>query len=44
VQPGRVRHFDDGVKRVDIRWTAAEIGGPIPDAMFVHGPSVKSED
>lgn len=42
VQPGRVRHFYDGVKSVDIRWTSAEIGEPIPDATFVLGPSVKS--
>jgi hypothetical protein len=44
VQPGRVRHFYDGVKSVDIHWTSAEIGGPIADAMFVLGPSVKSGD
>jgi hypothetical protein len=42
VQPGRVRHFYDGVKAVDIRWTSAEIGRPIPDATFVLGPSVES--
>jgi hypothetical protein len=42
VQPGRVRHFYDGVKVVDIRWTSAEIGQPIPDALFVLGPSVES--
>lgn len=42
VQPGRVRHFYDGVKTVDIRWTSAEIGQPIPDAVFVIAPSVKS--
>lgn len=42
VQPGRVRHFYDGVKAVDIRWTSAEIGEPIPDAVFVLGPSVES--
>jgi len=42
VQPGRVRHFYDGVKAVDIRWTSAEIGEPIPDAIFVLGPSVES--
>jgi len=42
VQPGRVRHYYDGVKSADIRWTSAEIGGPIPDAMFVLGPSVES--
>jgi hypothetical protein len=43
VQPGRVRHYYDGVKSVDIRWTSAEIGAPIPDAMFVLGPSVESK-
>jgi hypothetical protein len=43
VQPGRVRHYYDGVKSVDIRWTSAEIGEPIPDAMFVLGPSVESQ-
>jgi hypothetical protein len=42
VQPGRVRHYYDGVKSADIRWTSAEIGEPIPDAMFVLGPSVES--
>jgi hypothetical protein len=42
VQPGRVRHYYDGVKAVDIRWTSAEIGQPIPDAVFVLGPSVES--
>jgi len=42
VQPGRVRHYYDGVKAVDIRWTSAEIGQPIPDATFVPGPGVKS--
>lgn len=42
VQPGRVRHYYDGVKVVDIRWTSAEIGQPIPDAVFVLGPSVES--
>ena len=42
VQPGRVRHYYDGVKSADIRWTSAEIGAPIPDAMFVLGPSVES--
>jgi hypothetical protein len=36
-QPGRVRHFYEGVKSVDIRWTSAEIGTPIPDATFVLG-------
>jgi hypothetical protein len=35
LQPGRVRHYYDGVKSVDIRWTSAEIGTPIPDATFV---------
>jgi len=43
VQPGRVRHYYDGVKGVDIRWTSAEIGQPIADAMFVLGPSVESK-
>ena len=43
VQPGRVRHYYDGVKSVDIRWTSAEIGESIPDAMFVLGPSVESQ-
>jgi hypothetical protein len=38
LQPGRVRHFYDGVKSVDIRWTSAEIGTPIPDSTFVLGP------
>jgi len=42
VQPGRVRHFYDGIKSVDIRWTSAEIGGPIPDEVFVLGASVES--
>jgi hypothetical protein len=42
LQPGRVRHYYDGVKSVDIRWTSAEIGQPIPDAMFVFGPGVES--
>ena len=42
VQPGRVRHFYDGIKSVDIRWTSAEIGEPIPDEVFVLGPSVES--
>ena len=43
VQPGRVRHYYDGAKSVDIRWTSAEIGQPIADAMFVLGPSVESK-
>lgn len=43
VQPGRVRHYYDGVKSADIHWTSAEIGEPIPDAMFVLGPSVESK-
>jgi hypothetical protein len=38
LQPGRVRHYYEGVKSVDIRWTSAEIGLPIPDATFVLGP------
>lgn len=42
VQPGRVRHYYDGVKSVDIRWTSAEVGQPIPDAIFVLGPNVNS--
>ena len=37
LQPGRVRHYYDGVKSVDIRWTSAEIGMPIPDEIFVLG-------
>ncbi len=44
VQPGRVRHFYDGVKTVDIHWRSAEIGQPIPDSTFVLGPGVKSQD
>jgi hypothetical protein len=43
VQPGRVRHFYDGVKTVDIHWRSAEVGQPIPDSTFVLGPGVKSE-
>lgn len=35
LQPGRVRHYYDGVKTVDIHWTSAEIGTPIPDRLFV---------
>jgi len=42
LQPGRVRHYYDGVKSVDIRWTSAVIGEPIPDSVFVLGPSVRS--
>ena len=38
LQPGRVRHFYDGVKGVDIRWTSAEIGTPIADSVFVLQP------
>jgi hypothetical protein len=41
LQPGRVRHFYDGVKSVDIRWTSATIGEPIPDSVFVLGPASK---
>lgn len=37
LQPGRVRHYYEGVKSVDIRWTSADIGTPIPDATFVLG-------
>jgi hypothetical protein len=44
VQPGRVRHFYDGVKTVDIHWRSAEIGQPIADSTFLLGPGVKSED
>ncbi|MCU0806337.1 MAG: hypothetical protein MUF79_14810 [Burkholderiales bacterium] len=44
VQPGRVRHYYDGVKSVDIHWRSAEIGKPIPDSTFVLGPGVKSAD
>jgi len=35
LQPGRVRHYYEGVKSVDIRWTSAEIGTPIPGSTFV---------
>jgi hypothetical protein len=35
LQPGRVRHYYEGVKSVDIDWTSAEIGTPIPDEIFV---------
>ena len=35
LQPGRVRHYYEGVKSVDIHWTSAEIGNAIPDATFV---------
>lgn len=35
LQPGRVRHYYEGVKTVDIRWTSAEIGIPIPDSTFI---------
>jgi len=35
LQPGRVRHYYEGVKSVDIHWTSAEIGSAIPDATFV---------
>jgi hypothetical protein len=44
VQPGRVRHYYDGAKSVDIHWRSAEIGRPIPDSTFVLGPGVKSAD
>jgi hypothetical protein len=44
LQPGRVRHYYDGVKTVDIHWRSAEIGRPIPDSTFVLGPGVKSHD
>jgi len=37
LQPGRVRHYYDGVKSVDIYWTSAELGGEIPAATFVLG-------
>lgn len=37
LQPGRVRHYYEGVKSVDIRWTSAEIGTTIPDETFVLG-------
>jgi hypothetical protein len=37
LQPGRVRHYYDGVKSVDIRWTSAELGTAIPDDIFVLG-------
>lgn len=42
LQPGRVRHYYDGVKSVDIRWTSAEVGEPISDTKFVLGPGVES--
>lgn len=42
LQPGRVRHYYDGVMSVDVRWTAAEIGRPIPDERFVLGRGVES--
>jgi hypothetical protein len=42
LQPGRVRHYYDGVQTVDIHWRSAEIGEPIPDSTFVLGPGVKS--
>lgn len=35
LQPGRVRHYYEGVKSVDIHWTSAEIGKLIPDSTFV---------
>ncbi len=35
LQPGRVRLYYDGLKAVDIRWTRASIGEPIPDGTFV---------
>jgi hypothetical protein len=35
LQPGRVRHYYEGVKSVDIYWTSAEIGTPIADEVFV---------
>lgn len=38
LQPGRVRHYYEGVKSIDIRWTSAEIGTPIADEVFVLGP------
>jgi hypothetical protein len=44
LQPGRVRHYYDGVKTVDIHWRSAEIGQQIPDSTFVLGPGVKSEN
>ncbi len=44
LQPGRVRHYYDGVKTVDIHWRSAEIGQPIPDSTFVLGAGVKSAD
>ena len=42
LQPGRVRHYYDGVKTVDIHWRSAEIGQPIADSTFVLAPGVKS--
>jgi len=44
LRPGRVRHYYDGVKTVDIHWRSAEIGQPIPDSTFVLEPGVKSAD
>ena len=41
LQPGRVRHYYDGVKSVDIHWRSAEIGQPIPDSTFVLGPGAR---
>lgn len=38
LQPGRVRFYYDAVKSVDIRWTSAEVGVPIPDSVFVIAP------
>lgn len=35
LQPGRVRHYYEGVKSVDIHWTSAEIGTDIADDVFV---------
>jgi len=42
LQPGRVRHYYDGVKTVDIHWRSAEIGQPISDSTFVLAPGVRS--
>lgn len=35
MQPGRVRLYYNGAKEVDIRWTSATIGEPIPAETFV---------
>ncbi len=37
MQPGRVRLYYNGAKEVDIRWTSATIGEPLPAETFVLG-------